>query len=756
MELLEKSLEAMLNNLYRDVRTKRLQHLTLEHLLLGLLSNQTIIRALVSCGADVDQLHRELEEIIRHQNGGQTENDGGDIMPTLAVRHVLQRALVQVQAAGRKQVSCGNVLVAIFDEKESQAAQLLARHGVDRINFIQYVTHSAARSRAINQPAQPGKEADVVVAKEEEAQSLLDQYAVNLNQLAEQDRIDPLIGRENELRRMMQILCRRHKNNPLLVGEAGVGKTALVEGLAWHITKEKVPEPLRDRVIYSLDMGTLLSGTKYRGDFEQRLKGLIAELREKENVILFIDEVHTIIGAGSTAGGVVDFSNMLKPILSGREFACIGATTYQEFHRLFERDHALARRFQKVDVEEPAIDDAVNILRGLKKRFEEFHKVRYSPKSLVEAVQLSTRHMHEKHLPDKAIDIIDEAGARQHLLPANKRRKVIDSSDIANVIADMTRIPCEQVSVKDKDLLTSLEAKLQSGVHGQDEAISKIATAIKIARSGLGQVEKPIASFLFAGPTGVGKTELARQLARIMNLSLLRFDMSEYMEQHSVARLIGTPPGYVGYDNGGLLTDAVRKQPHAVLLLDEVEKAHPDILNLLLQVMDYGLLTDSHGRSVNFQQVILIMTTNVGAAYKTGNIGFTRQDQSMDILPAIEKGFSPEFRNRLDGIIPFNPLTHEAARQVARKCLGELEKQLTEKNIDMVVTDSVLNYLVEKGYDPDMGARPMARIIRENLRHQLAEAVLFGQLRNGGKVVIHIDDNGELALQMEVAASQPA
>ena len=737
--MLSKELEFTLNLAFKEAREQRHEFMTVEHLLLALLDNPTAAEVLRACGADLNQLRAELRAFLEETTPLLPPNDSRDTQPTLGFQRVLQRAVFHVQSSGKKEVTGANVLVAIFSEQESQAAYFLNKQHITRLDVVNYISHGV--SKIHDEPAE-----EAAPAAEEEGQAEaparkpLETFATNLNEMARQGRIDPLIGRQHEIERTIQILCRRRKNNPLLVGEAGVGKTAIAEGLAKMIVDGEVPEVLSKSTIYALDLGTLVAGTKYRGDFEKRLKAVLHQLHKEPGAILFIDEIHTIIGAGAASGGVMDASNLIKPVLASGELKCIGSTTYQEYRGIFEKDRALARRFQKIDVVEPTVEETVQILKGLKSRFEEHHKVRYSSKALRTAAELSARYINERHLPDKAIDVIDEAGANQQLLPPSKRKKTIGVGDIESIIAKIARIPPKSVSATDKDTLRNLERDLKMTVYGQNEAIETLASAIKMARSGLGNEQKPIGSFLFAGPTGVGKTEVTRQLAMIMGIELIRFDMSEYMERHTVSRLIGAPPGYVGFDQGGLLTEAINKHPHAVLLLDEVEKAHPDVFNLLLQVMDHGTLTDNNGRKADFRNVVIVMTTNAGASEMSRpSIGFRQQDHASDAMEAIKRLFTPEFRNRLDAIIQFNPLDPTVITQVVDKFIFELEAQLQDKGVTIEVDESARLWLAERGYDPKMGARPMARVIQEHIKKPLAEELLFGRLVGGGEVHVHAE-----------------
>ncbi|KAB2933139.1 MAG: ATP-dependent Clp protease ATP-binding subunit ClpA [Candidatus Contendobacter sp.] len=746
--MLSKDLEFSINLAFREARDRRHEFMTIEHLLLALLDNPAAVEVLRACGAHLDRLKRDLQIFIRDNTPILRADDPRETQPTLGFQRVLQRAVLHVQSSGNREVTGANVLVALFGEQESQAVYLLKQQEINRLDVVNYISHGISKAADEQESAAPQAEENA----ESQSAKPLENFASNLNELARQGRIDPLIGRREEVERTIQILCRRRKNNPLFVGEAGVGKTAIAEGLAKMIVDGEVPDVLRDATMYALDLGALVAGTKYRGDFEKRLKSVLAQLRKERNAILFIDEIHTIIGAGAASGGVMDASNLIKPMLASGEMKCIGSTTYQEYRGIFEKDRALARRFQKIDVVEPSVEESYQILKGLKTRFEEHHDVKYADKALRVAVELSARYINDRHLPDKAIDVIDEAGASQRLLPVAKRKKVINVADIETIIAKMARIPPKTVSSSDKDVLRNLERDLKLVVFGQDEAIGNLATAIKMARAGLGNEQKPIGNFLFAGPTGVGKTEVTRQLARIMGIELIRFDMSEYMERHTVSRLIGAPPGYVGFDQGGLLTDAILKHPHAVLLLDEIEKAHPDVFNLLLQVMDHGTLTDNNGRKADFRNVILVMTTNAGAEQMDRtSIGFTTQDHSSDGLEAIKRMFTPEFRNRLDAIVQFKALTPSIIAQVVDKFLIELEAQLEPKKVTLEVDSEGREWLARCGYDPKMGARPMARIIQENIKRRLAEELLFGRLMNGGHVIVTARDGD---LQVEIAEEE--
>jgi ATP-dependent Clp protease ATP-binding subunit ClpA len=744
--MLNKELEFTLNLAFKAARDKRHEFMTVEHLLLALTENPTAAEVLRACGVDISKLSQQLIEFIEQNTPVLPEGDNRDTQPTLGFQRVLQRAVFHVQSSGKKEVNGANVLVAIFGEQESHAVYLLGQHDVARLDVVNYVSHGISKISE-DQDDESATPAEQEGGEESTAKKPLESFATNLNELAREGKIDPLIGRDPEVERTIQILCRRRKNNPLFVGEAGVGKTAIAEGLAKKIVDAEVPEVLQASTIYSLDLGALVAGTKYRGDFEKRLKGVLAQLRREPGAILFIDEIHTIIGAGSASGGVMDASNLIKPMLASGELKCIGSTTYQEYRGVFEKDRALARRFQKIDISEPTVEETYRILLGLKARFEEHHDVKYTNKALHAAADLSSRYINDRHLPDKAIDVIDEAGAHLRLKPAAARKKTISVRDVENIVAKIARIPPKSVSRSDMETLRTLDRDLKMVVFGQDEAIDTLTTAIKMTRSGLGEVDKPIGSFLFAGPTGVGKTEVTRQLALIMGIELLRFDMSEYMERHTVSRLIGAPPGYVGFDQGGLLTDAVLKAPHAVLLLDEIEKAHPDVFNLLLQVMDHGTLTDTNGRKVDFRNIILVMTTNAGAALMSrANIGFTVQDHSTDGMEAIRRTFTPEFRNRLDAIVQFKPLDKRTIANVVDKFIIQLEAQLEEKKVNLRIDEPARAWLAERGYDPKMGARPMARIIQEHIKKPLAEDVLFGRLANGGEVRVTVRE-GELVME---------
>ena len=746
--MLDKDLEQTLNDAFRQARDQRHEFVTVEHLLLALLKNPAALKVLRSCEADVEELHDELTRFIEDNSPRLETNDERETQPTLGFQRVFQRAVQHVQSSGKKEVSGANILVAIFAERESHAAFFLHQQDISRLDVVNFISHGISKHPQ-DESGQPGPAGDFDESRQEgSSKNPLEAYTANLNEQAQLGRIDPLIGRAHEVQRTIQILCRRRKNNPLFVGEAGVGKTAIAEGIAKQIVDQEVPEVLQDCTIFSLDMGALLAGTRYRGDFEKRLKGVIAELMKKDGAILFIDEIHTIIGAGAASGAVMDASNIIKPVLASGAVKCIGSTTYQEFRGIFEKDRALARRFQKIDVVEPSIEETIKILQGLKSRFEEHHNIRYTHQSLRCAAELSERYITDRHLPDKAIDVIDEAGASQQLLPPSRRKKTIGVQDIETIVAKVARIPPKTVTTSHRDTMKNLERNLKMVVFGQDQAVERLATAIKMARSGLGNPEQPIGAFLLAGPTGVGKTEISKQLANALGVQLLRYDMSEYMERHTVSRLIGAPPGYVGFDQGGLLTDEVNKHPHSVLLLDEMEKAHPDVFNLMLQVMDHGTLTDTNGRHIDFRNVILIMTTNAGAErISRASVGFTRQDHSSDALEIINKTFSPEFRNRLSAIIEFNALDHKTILNVVDKFLVELQTQLDEKKVVIDVDDPARQWLAKHGYDKIMGARPMARLIQDKIKKPLAEELLFGKLLHGGHVIVSAED--ELSIEIE-------
>ncbi|WJM86770.1 ATP-dependent Clp protease ATP-binding subunit ClpA [Dickeya chrysanthemi] len=735
--MLNQELELSLNMAFARAREHRHEFMTVEHLLLALLSNPSAREALEACTVDLAVLRQELETFIEQTTPTLPQNDEErDTQPTLSFQRVLQRAVFHVQSSGRSEVSGANVLVAIFSEQESQAAYLLRKHDVSRLDVVNFISHGTRKEES-GPAANPENPVNEEQAGGEER---MENFTTNLNQLARVGGIDPLIGRDSELERTIQVLCRRRKNNPLLVGESGVGKTAIAEGLAWRIVQGDVPEVMAGCTIYSLDIGSLLAGTKYRGDFEKRFKSLLKQLEQDQSSILFIDEIHTIIGAGAASGGQVDAANLIKPLLSSGKIRVVGSTTYQEFSNIFEKDRALARRFQKIDITEPSVEETVQIINGLKPKYEAHHDVRYTAKAIRAAVELAVKYINDRHLPDKAIDVIDEAGARCRLLPASKRKKTVNVADIESVVARIARIPEKTVSASDRDVLRNLGDRLKMLVFGQDKAIEALTEAIKMSRAGLGHERKPVGSFLFAGPTGVGKTEVTVQLAKALDIELLRFDMSEYMERHTVSRLIGAPPGYVGYDQGGLLTDAVIKHPHSVLLLDEIEKAHPDVFNLLLQVMDNGTLTDNNGRKADFRNVIVVMTTNAGVREtQRKSIGLIQQDNSSDAMEEIKKVFTPEFRNRLDGIIWFNHLSAEVIQQVVDKFIVELQAQLDAKGVSLEVSEEARNWLAEKGYDKAMGARPMARVIQENLKKPLANELLFGSLVDGGSVKVELD-----------------
>jgi ATP-dependent Clp protease ATP-binding subunit ClpA len=751
--VLSSELELCLNQAFRQARSQRHEYLTVEHLLLALLDTARVREVLEGCGAQLERLASELREHIANNTPELPSGEEREVQPTLGFQRVLQRAVFHVQSSGKKEVGVVNVLVAIFSEKQSHAVYVLGRQNVTRLDVVNFISHGFGKA---GESRPEGEEATAEREGEAEGQSALEKYATNLNAQARAGRIDPLIGRKLEVERTIEILCRRRKNNPLYVGEAGVGKTAIAEGLARLIVEGKVPEVLADCTIYALDLGSLIAGTKYRGDFEKRLKAVIAELKKQPGAILFIDEIHTVIGAGAASGGVMDASNLIKPVLTNGEVRCVGSTTYQEYRGIFEKDHALARRFQKIDVTEPSVAETIDILSGLKSKFEEHHGVTYSAEALKAAAELADRHINERHLPDKAIDVVDEAGARLRLRPAGERETQVEVRHIEDVVARMARIPAKTVSASDRDVLRNLERNLKLVIFGQNPAIESLAASIKMARSGLGDQRKPVGSFLFAGPTGVGKTEVTRQLAIALGVEFLRFDMSEYMERHTVSRLIGAPPGYVGFDQGGLLTEAISKHPHCVLLLDEIEKAHPDVFNLLLQVMDHGTLTDNNGRKADFRHVVIVMTTNAGALEMSRPaIGFTQADSLPDGMEAIRRLFTPEFRNRLDAIIQFAPLDPATIERVADKLLVEVEAQLEQKNVVLAIDDAARRWIAERGYDPKMGARPMARLIQEHLKRPLAEELLFGRLANGGQVRVSVAPDGEkLALEV-LPAEEP-
>jgi ATP-dependent Clp protease ATP-binding subunit ClpA len=746
--MLNKDLEVTLNLAFQQARDSRHEYMTVEHLLLALLDNPAAYEALIACGADINKLREEVHNFIQQTTPIIADSaDEKETQPTLGFQRVLQRAVFHVQSSGRNEVTGANVLVAIFSEQESQAVYLLRRCEITRLDVVNYISHGFSKDE--EKADDGGSEHSEDQSEAAEDRSMLSQFAANLNQLSIDGVIDPLIGRDAEVERAVQTLCRRRKNNPLLVGEAGVGKTAIAEGLAYRIVNKQVPEVMANATVYSLDMGSLLAGTKYRGDFEKRFKSLLKELAADEHAILFIDEIHTIIGAGAASGGVMDASNLLKPLLSSGKLRCMGSTTFQEYQSIFEKDRALARRFQKIDVNEPSVAETTKILMGLKSKYEEYHGVRYTHAAISSAAILSAKHINDRHLPDKAIDVIDEAGARMVMMPPSKRKKTIGQAEIEAIIAKLARIPEKSVSSSDKDLLKNLERNLKMVVFGQDKAIESLSAAIRLSRSGLGSDKKPVGSFLFAGPTGVGKTEVTNQLAAALSLKLIRFDMSEYMERHAVSRLIGAPPGYVGYDQGGQLTDAVIKNPHCVVLLDEIEKAHPEVYNLLLQVMDHGTLTDNNGRKADFRNVTLVMTTNAGVQETIRkSIGFQQQDHTQDALAEINKVFTPEFRNRLDSIVWFNHLDLTVIAKVVDKFLVELQAQLDDKRVTLEVSDEARTLLAEKGYDRDMGARPMSRVVTELIKRPLADEILFGKLEAGG--IAHVDvKDGEIYIECE-------
>ncbi len=751
--MIAQELEVSLHMAFVEARQQRHEFITVEHLLMALLDNPSAAEVLRACSANIDDLRKSLSGFIKENTPTVAGSDEVDTQPTLGFQRVIQRAIMHVQStgSGKKEVTGANVLVAIFGEKDSHAVYYLHQQGVTRLDVVNFIAHGIKKSEP-PEPAKANEPSSNNEGEKEEADSKgspLDQFTQNLNQLAREGKIDPLIGRELEVERVIQILCRRRKNNPLLVGEAGVGKTAIAEGLAWRITQDDVPEVLAKCVVYSLDMGALLAGTKYRGDFEQRLKGVLKQLKDQPNAILFIDEIHTLIGAGAASGGTLDASNLLKPALSSGAMKCIGATTFSEYRGIFEKDAALSRRFQKVDVVEPSVEQTIEILKGLKSRFEDHHSVKYALGALQAAAELSAKFINDRHLPDKAIDVIDEAGAAQRILPKNKQKKTITRAEVEDIVAKIARIPPASVSSDDRSKLKSLDRDLNSVVFGQEPAIDALAAAIKMARSGLGRPDKPIGSFLFSGPTGVGKTEVARQLAYIMGIDLIRFDMSEYMERHAVSRLIGAPPGYVGFDQGGLLTEAIAKKPHAVLLMDEIEKAHPDVFNVLLQVMDHGTLTDNNGRKADFRNVIIIMTTNAGAeTMNKATIGFTTAREQGDEMVDIKRLFTPEFRNRLDAIVSFKALDEEIILRVVDKFLLQLETQLNEKKVEVTFTDNLRKHLAKKGFDPLMGARPMQRLIQDTIRRALADELLFGQLVDGGRLTVDADADGKPLLDI--------
>ena len=751
--MIAQELEVSLHMAFVEARQQRHEFITVEHLLLALVDNPSASEVLRACSANLDELRKSLSQFIKENTPTVGGTDEVDTQPTLGFQRVIQRAIMHVQSTGngKKEVTGANVLVAIFGEKDSHAVYYLHQQGVTRLDVVNFIAHGIKKAEPPESAKSPDGSAQESEKEEGESKaSPLEQYTQNLNQLAKEGKIDPLIGRESEVERVIQVLCRRRKNNPLLVGEAGVGKTAIAEGLAWRITQNDVPEVLSDAVVYALDMGALLAGTKYRGDFEQRLKAVLKQLKDQPGSVLFIDEIHTLIGAGAASGGTLDASNLLKPALSSGQLKCIGATTFAEYRGIFEKDAALSRRFQKVEVVEPSVEQTIQILKGLKSRFEEHHSVKYALGALQAAAELSAKFISDRHLPDKAIDVIDEAGAAQRVLPKNKQKKTITRAEVEDIVAKIARVPSTSVSSDDRAKLKTLDRDLKSVVFGQDAAIEALAAAIKMARSGLGKPDKPIGSFLFSGPTGVGKTEVAKQLAFILGVELIRFDMSEYMERHAVSRLIGAPPGYVGFDQGGLLTEAVTKKPHAVLLLDEIEKAHPDVYNVLLQVMDHGSLTDNNGRKADFRNVIIIMTTNAGAeTMQKATIGFTSLRQSGDEMADIKRLFTPEFRNRLDATVSFKPLDEEIILRVVDKFLLQLESQLAEKKVEVTFTDALRKHLAKQGFDPLMGARPMQRLIQDTIRRSLADELLFGQLTEGGRLTVDVDADGKVELDIQ-------
>jgi len=761
--MIAQELEVSLHMAFVEARQQRHEFITVEHLLLALLDNPSAAEVLRACSANIDDLRKSLSNFIKDNTPQVSGVDDVDTQPTLGFQRVIQRAIMHVQStgSGKKEVTGANVLVAIFGEKDSHAVYYLHQQGVTRLDVVNFIAHGIKKNEApeATKSSESSAENDESAGGEKnEKTSPLEQFTQNLNQLAKDGKIDPLIGREYEVERVIQILCRRRKNNPLLVGEAGVGKTAIAEGLAWRITQGDVPEILAEAIVYSLDMGALLAGTKYRGDFEQRLKGVLKALKDRPHAVLFIDEIHTLIGAGAASGGTLDASNLLKPGLSSGQLKCIGATTFTEYRGIFEKDAALSRRFQKVDVVEPTIEQTVDILKGLKSRFEEHHNVKYAVAALQAAAELSAKYINDRHLPDKAIDVIDEAGAAQRILPPSKRKKIISKAEVEEIVAKIARIPAANVSNDDRGKLKTLERDLRNVVFGQDKALDVLSSAVKMARSGIGKGDKPIGSFLFSGPTGVGKTEAAKQLAYIMGIDLIRFDMSEYMEQHAVSRLIGAPPGYVGFDQGGLLTEAITKKPHCVLLLDEIEKAHPAIFNVLLQVMDHGTLTDNNGRKADFRNVIIVMTTNAGAeTMNKATIGFTNPREAGDEAADIKRLFTPEFRNRLDATVSFKALDENVILRVVDKFLLQLETQLAEKKVDVTFTDKLRKHLAKKGFDPLMGARPMQRLIQDTIRRALADELLFGRLTEGGRLTVDMNittdakgvETGEVALDIQ-------
>jgi ATP-dependent Clp protease ATP-binding subunit ClpA len=755
--MIAQELEVSLHMAFVEARQQRHEFITVEHLLLALIDNPSASEVLKACAANLDELRKNLDQFVRDNTPTVGGTDEVDTQPTLGFQRVIQRAIMHVQSSGsgKKEVTGANVLVAIFGEKDSHAVYYLHQQGVTRLDVVNFIAHGIRKADPPEAAKSPADSAQVEAEKDEAEgkASALEQYTQNLNHLAREGKIDPLIGRDTEVERVIQVLCRRRKNNPLLVGEAGVGKTAIAEGLAWRITQKDVPDVLAEAEVYALDMGALLAGTKYRGDFEQRLKAVIKQLKEQPGAVLFIDEIHTLIGAGAASGGTLDASNLLKPALSSGQLKCIGATTFTEYRGIFEKDAALSRRFQKVEVAEPSVEQTIEILKGLKSRFEEHHSVKYAIGALQAAAELSAKFINDRHLPDKAIDVIDEAGAAQRILPKSKQKKTITRAEVEEIVAKIARVPSTSVSSDDRSKLKNLDRDLKSVVFGQDAAIDALASAIKMARSGLGKPDKPIGSFLFSGPTGVGKTEVAKQLAYIMGIELIRFDMSEYMERHAVSRLIGAPPGYVGFDQGGLLTEAVSKKPHAVLLLDEIEKAHPDVFNILLQVMDHGTLTDNNGRKADFRNVLIVMTTNAGAeTLQKATIGFTNPRELGDEMADIKRQFTPEFRNRLDAIVGFKPLDEDVILRVVDKFLLQLEGQLAEKKVEVTFTDALRRHLAKRGFDPLMGARPMQRLIQDTIRRALADELLFGSLVDGGRLTVDVQDNdkGESEVKLDI------
>ncbi|MGC2031687.1 MAG: ATP-dependent Clp protease ATP-binding subunit ClpA [Steroidobacteraceae bacterium] len=756
--MLSQELEFCLNDAFAGAREARHEFMTVEHLLLAIVDTPKVREVLKSCGADTAKLKTELKQFIDQTTPRLPAGEDRDVQPTLGFQRVLQRAVFHVQSSGKKEVTVANVLVAIFSEKQSHAAYLLSMQDVSRLDVVNFIAHGLSKAGGEERGEREDSGASTDAEREGDGGgNALEKYATNLNESARKGKIDPLIGRKLEVERTIEILCRRRKNNPLYVGEAGVGKTAIAEGLARMIVENQVPDVLLDATIYSLDMGSLVAGTKYRGDFEKRLKAVLAEVKKQPGAILFIDEIHTVIGAGAASGGVMDASNLIKPALANGDLRCIGSTTYNEYRGIFEKDHALARRFQKIDITEPSVSDTVDILRGLKSRYEEHHGIKYEDDALRAAAELAARHINDRHMPDKAIDVVDEAGANLRLQPVEKRASSVTVTQIENVVARIARIPPKNVSLSDRDVLKNLERNLKLTIFGQDKAIEALSSAIKMSRSGLGDQRKPVGSFLFSGPTGVGKTEVTRQLAIAMGVEFVRFDMSEYMERHTVSRLIGAPPGYVGFDQGGLLTEAIAKHPHCVLLLDEIEKAHPDVFNLLLQVMDHGTLTDNNGRKADFRHVIIVMTTNAGAyEMSRPSIGFTQSDSGSDAMEAIRRLFSPEFRNRLDSVIQFGGLDQDTIERVVDKLLVEAEAQLEQKRVSISVDERARRWIAKRGYDPKMGARPMARVIQEFIKRPLAEELLFGKLVNGGHVEITLSDDGEKLKLDSRAANEPA